>query len=30
MIGLARSLGFQIDTDPQDARLVRLRRKLAG
>lgn len=28
MIGLARSLGFTIDTDPADARLVRLRRKL--
>ena len=28
MIGLARSLDFMIDTDPKDARLVRLRRKL--
>jgi acetyltransferase len=28
MIGLARALDFTIDTAPQDARLVRLRRKL--
>lgn len=28
MIGLGRSLGFTIDTDPADTRLVRLQRKL--
>jgi acetyltransferase len=28
MIGLARRLGFTIDTDPQDSRLVRLRKRL--
>jgi acetyltransferase len=28
MIGLARRLGFTVDTEPQDSRLVRLRKRL--